>query len=105
MSHAALALVLAAAGAHAAWNLIAKRVGSGPAFAWLFGATSAALLVPLAAAALALGAGPVSAAGVAFGIGSGALHVAYFLLLTRGYRLGDLSLVYPLARGTGPLVA
>lgn len=35
----------------------------------------------------------------------GSLHGAYFLLLQRGYREGDLSLVYPLARGTGPLLA
>lgn len=37
--------------------------------------------------------------------GSAALHVGYFLSLQRGYRTGDLSLVYPLARGTGPLLA
>src|SRR4051812_48856842 len=36
---------------------------------------------------------------------SGALHSLYFVLLQRGYRDGDLSLVYPLARGTGPLLA
>ena len=30
------------------------------------------------------------------------VHLVYFLLLQRGYRVGDLSLVYPLARGTGP---
>jgi len=37
--------------------------------------------------------------------GSAALHTAYFLLLNQGYRAGDLSLVYPLARGTGPLLS
>jgi drug/metabolite transporter (DMT)-like permease len=37
--------------------------------------------------------------------GSGLIHVGYFVLLLRGYRVGDLSLVYPLARGTGPLLA
>src|SRR5690349_16047947 len=36
---------------------------------------------------------------------SGALHALYFLLLQRGYATGDLSLVYPLARGTGPLLS
>jgi len=35
---------------------------------------------------------------------SGAVHVVYFATLLRGYRLGDLSVVYPLARGTGPLL-
>ena len=38
-------------------------------------------------------------------VGSGALHALYFVLLQRGYRDGDLSLVYPLARGTGPLLS
>jgi drug/metabolite transporter (DMT)-like permease len=37
--------------------------------------------------------------------GSAALHSAYFILLNQGYRIGDLSLVYPLARGTGPLLS
>ena len=37
--------------------------------------------------------------------GSGALHTVYASLLQRGYRTGDLSLVYPLARGTGPLIS
>jgi drug/metabolite transporter (DMT)-like permease len=37
--------------------------------------------------------------------GSAGLHTAYFVLLNQAYRVGDLSLVYPLARGTGPLLA
>ena len=40
-----------------------------------------------------------------FMIGSGIIHTAYFLLLQRGYRTGDLSLIYPLARGTGPALS
>ncbi len=36
---------------------------------------------------------------------SGVLHTGYFVLLQRGYREGDLSLVYPLARGTGPTLS
>ncbi|HEX2729249.1 MAG TPA: hypothetical protein VHM16_05805, partial [Rubrobacteraceae bacterium] len=40
-----------------------------------------------------------------FMFGSGVLHLGYFVLLQRGYAVGDLSLVYPLARGTGPLLA
>ena len=37
--------------------------------------------------------------------GSGVLHLVYFLLLSQGYRKGDLSLVYPLARGLGPMLS
>src|SRR5690606_6516112 len=36
---------------------------------------------------------------------TGTLHLGYSLLLQAGYRVSDLSLVYPLARGTGPLLA
>ena len=42
---------------------------------------------------------------IGFLIGSAAIHTVYFLLLARGYREGDLSVVYPIARGTGPLLA
>ena len=44
-------------------------------------------------------------AALLFMAGSALLHIAYFLLLQRGYRTGDLSLVYPLARGTGPMLS
>jgi drug/metabolite transporter (DMT)-like permease len=43
--------------------------------------------------------------GLAFVGGTAVLHVGYFLSLQRGYSVGDLSVVYPLARGTGPLLA
>ena len=43
----------------------------------------------------------VTAAGVAFMFGSGCLHSAYFTTLQRGYAEGDLSVIYPLARGNG----
>jgi drug/metabolite transporter (DMT)-like permease len=105
MHLAALTLVLAAAGAHAGWNLLAKRTGGGVAFVWSYGAASVVLWAPLGLGALVLGSGEVDATGCALMAGSGALHAGYFMLLQRGYAEGDLSLVYPLARGTGPLLA
>src|ERR687897_3652523 len=101
----ALALVLAAAVFHATWNLLAKRVGDGGAvFVWLFGFCSLVIYAPLAVVVLvsAPHLGPVQ---FLFMFGSGVLHLGYFVLLQRGYAVGDLSLVYPLARGTGPLLA
>lgn len=104
MDPAALALVLAAAVAHATWNLQAKRAGGGAAFVWLYTAVGlVAWSVPAAVDGLV--AGGTSAAAVAFMAGSGVLHTAYFVALQRGYARGDLSVVYPLARGTGPLGA
>jgi drug/metabolite transporter (DMT)-like permease len=40
-----------------------------------------------------------------FVVGSGAIHVLYFITLLRGYRKSDLTVVYPLARGSGPLIS
>lgn len=47
----------------------------------------------------------MGAVGLLFVFGTGVLHGGYFLSLQEGYRVGDLSVVYPLARGTGPLLA
>ena len=38
-------------------------------------------------------------------MGSALLRILYFVVLLRGYRLADLTVVYPLARGTGPLLS
>src|SRR5437867_9712403 len=64
---------------------------------------SALFYAPVALAAIFYWHASVSIIGVGFMAGSAALHTGYFVLLNEGYRAGDLSLVYPLARGTGPL--
>ncbi len=43
-------------------------------------------------------------AGIPFIIATSLIHAVYFVLLGRAYETGDLSLVYPIARGTGPLL-
>ena len=102
----ALLLVLTAAFFHATWNLLAKRVGDGGAvFVWMFGAFSALIYAPLAVLVLVFQRPHLGPVELAFMFGSGLLHLGYFLLLQRGYAVGDLSVVYPLARGTGPLLA
>jgi drug/metabolite transporter (DMT)-like permease len=103
----ALALVLAAGFLHAIWNLLAKRAGGGGApFVWLYTALSALLYAPLAAVAVfAVGQTRMGFLGLLFVLGTAVLHAGYFLSLQKGYSVGDLSVVYPLARGTGPLLA
>ena len=107
MTLLALALVLAAGSFHATWNLLAKRASSGvsgPAFVWLCTALSTLIFAPVAA--IVLSENPhVGTLGLLFMLGSGILHTGYFLSLQEGYRVGDLSMIYPLARGTGPLLA
>jgi drug/metabolite transporter (DMT)-like permease len=105
MSPSVLALVLAAALAHAGWNLAAKPAAGGAAFVWLCAVAGTLLYLPLAVIVLAVDPGPLGWTAFALMAGSGALHALYFVLLQRAYRTGDLSAVYPLARGTGPLLS
>ncbi len=107
MTFQALVLVLTAGLFHAIWNLFAKRAeGGGASFVWLYTALAALLYAPLAAVAvLLLGQTRMSALGLLFVVGTAVLHIGYFLSLQKGYSVGDLSVVYPLARGTGPLLA
>jgi drug/metabolite transporter (DMT)-like permease len=102
---AALGLVLTAAVAHATWNLLLKRAGGGGVFVWLSGWVSAALYAPLAAAVALLLRPHFGWIQWVFIAGTVAFHGVYFLMLQRAYAVGELSLVYPLSRGTGPLLS
>lgn len=105
MSWLVILLILAGGLAHATWNLVVKRSAvSGPAFVWLTAVAAAIVLLPVGIVAAVLD--PPSWTQLALAVVvSGALHVLYFLSLQAGYRAGDVSVVYPLARGTGPLLA
>lgn len=106
MSIAAVSLVIAAAFAHAGWNFFAKRAGSGGAvFVWLTATCSAVLYAPVAVLSTFWTGLPDWDAGLLGVLVSAAIHLGYFVLLQRGYAVGDMSVVYPLARGTGPLLA
>ena len=90
---------------HAGWNFFAKRAGGGVVFTWLFAALTAVIYAPVGIFYWHRQNVTLDAPTLLFIAGSAVIHVAYFLLLQRGYRIGDLSLVYPLARGSGPLLA
>ncbi len=105
MTPFALGLVLVAAFVHATWNFFAKHVGGGAPFVWLFSAFSTLLYAPLAVAAVVIQKPDFTPLTLLFILGSAALHLVYFLVLQKGYQVGDLSLVYPLARGTGPMLS
>ena len=105
MSLLGLALVLAAAVCHATWNFQLKRIGGGPELVWLFSALTVVIYAPLALWVLVSQAPSFGPQQLIWLAGSTALHMAYFLLLQVGYRKGDLSLVYPTARSTGPLLS
>lgn len=105
MNTLGLALVLAAAVCHATWNFFVKRIDGGPELVWLFSVLSVALYLPVAAIILVTERPSFGTWEYLFILGSAVLHLGYFLLLQRGYRQGDLSLVYPTARATGPFLS
>jgi len=105
MTFYALTLVLTAAFIHACWNLLAKKIYGGVAFSWLFSACVVVIYLPLAIALFIIKQPYFSWTAIAILAASSIFHTAYFLLLTLGYRKGDLSLVYPLARCSGPLLS
>ena len=99
MPASALALALAAAFLHALWNVLLARARDPEA------ATAVALLVGLVAYA------PVAAASWRleppawpYVVASGCLHVCYTALLGAAYRRAELSVVYPISRGTAPVL-
>ena len=103
MSLPALGLVLLAAFAHATWNYAAKRSQGGLPFVWLTGLVSLGFYVPLSIAYVVWRSPPFPPGAWPVVVGSGLIKLTYALLLQYAYRHGDFSLVYPLARGTGPL--
>ncbi len=107
MSAAAISLVLAAALAHASWNLFSKQAAAtgAVAFIWLVAVGAAIAYAPVAVGTAVLGHPSLTWRNWAFLALTGALHTGYFLFLQSGYRLGDLSLTYPVGRGTGALLA
>jgi len=94
-----LLLALGAALMHAGWNALAKRGGDPLAF--LFCAGSLGALFYLPGALYVLWARGFPPAALPFVIATVLLHAIYFFALGQAYRVGDLSLVYPVARGTG----
>jgi drug/metabolite transporter (DMT)-like permease len=105
MTPFALTLVISAAFFHATWNLFVKRIDGGPALIFLAALVTAVLYLPVAVYVVVTQQPVISPLVIVFILGSAAIHLAYFLLLQQGYRKGDLSIVYPIARSTGPLLA
>ena len=99
-------LVAGAAVLHVTWNVLLKTGGDPLLTAAAGLATAAAVLCPIALAAWLVSGRPAIGPGtLALSVASGLLEALYFAFLASAYRRGDLSLVYPLARGTAPLLA
>ncbi len=96
----AIALVLVSALLHAAWNAIVKAGEDPLVAAWATVTGGAIVGLPLLVAA-----GLPSPASALSVVSSSCLHAFYYIALTRAYDYGDLSLVYPIARGVAPPLA
>ena len=101
-----IGLVAISAVLHVAWNVRLKTAGDPLRAATVGMLAASVVIVPIGAAAWwVTGAVDLPVAGVALAIISGTVEAAYFVLLSAAYRRGDLSVVYPIARGTAPLLA
>jgi drug/metabolite transporter (DMT)-like permease len=105
MSPLALGLVITAALLHALWNVAAKHAGASHTFPLLCALLLAVLWAPVAAWAAMDGLAGWTPLAWALVLASGLTHLVYFRTLLRGYRESDLTVVYPVARGTGPLLS
>jgi drug/metabolite transporter (DMT)-like permease len=104
MPLSALGLVLLAAVLHASWNIVAKQAGGDHRFTLITSLLTSGVWLP---AGLWFGWHEVPRFGwTEWGViaASAAVHLLYFSALLKGYRVGDLTVVYPLARGSGPLI-
>lgn len=105
MSLTAFSLIVLAGLIHAGWNIVVKKVAGDARFAFFNAFLMMILWAPLG---WWLGRDVVPTWGRAewsLVVASGVLHVIYYVVLLRGYRKADLTVVYPLARGSGPLLS
>ncbi|HEX3057893.1 MAG TPA: EamA family transporter, partial [Usitatibacter sp.] len=105
MTAVALGLVLFSAFIHASWNFVLKKSGGGTGLIACANLASLAIYAPIVLGVTWYLGYRFQPMHLALMFASGMIHTFYFLLLDRAYRSGgDLSIVYPLARSTGPLI-
>ncbi|HEY6481912.1 MAG TPA: DMT family transporter [Steroidobacteraceae bacterium] len=101
----ALIAVLLAAAAHATWNLFAKKAAASRHFVWLYSIGAVCLYLPVVVWICLMQRPQFNGMQCLALAASSVLHLGYSLTLQAGYRASDLSLVYPIARGSGPLLS
>ena len=101
----ALISILLAAVTHSTWNLFAKKAAGSRHFVWLYSVGSIVLYLPIIAWIVVTDRPHFGGIECLALTATAVLHTGYSLVLQAGYRTSDLSLVYPIARGTGPLLS
>jgi drug/metabolite transporter (DMT)-like permease len=106
MSLAPIVLVVLAAFIHASWNLLSKQAAAaGAPFVFAYNLVACVAYAPWIAWLVVQGSLTWSLPVAGCILLSGLIHLAYSLCLQRGYQVADLSVVYPVARGTGPMLS
>jgi uncharacterized membrane protein len=100
------ALIAVAAVLHVTWNVLLKTAGEPLRAATIGMVAGAAFLIPAGAVGwLLIGRPAISQQAIGLGILSGVVEAVFFSLLSAAYRRGDLSVVYPVARGSATFLA
>src|SRR5215210_251919 len=95
----AIALVIVAAALHTGWNVILKQAQARQVFTWWACVVGALFYLPVFAFNVS-----IPARIWPYAVSSALVEAAYFIALIRAYEYGDFSLVYPIARGTAPVL-
>lgn len=104
MSLLAFVLIIISAFMHATWNYLAKRSEGSFTFVWLYMVVSLIVYAPFVVLIVIFQGITIGWLEIGLIAGSAIIHLAYALTLQKGYTVGDLSLIYPVARGTGPML-
>jgi len=96
---AALALVLGSAAVHALWNALLADADDTYGTTAVMLVAGVVLFAPVAALTW-----DVDGEAIPYVLGSGALELVYFALLATAYARADLTFVYPVARGSAPVI-
>lgn len=101
----AVLLALIAAAMHGTWNVMVKTSADPLITIYRSTVMGAVIMTPPALVAMAVTRPSINVAALGYAAVSGALEVTYMWLLSTAYGRGELSVVYPIARGTAPLIA
>ncbi len=105
MQFSTVAMILTAAVAHAVWNIASKYKREDTlVFVWAYSCASALLWVPFSLILIVEGQQELDWRLAVGAVISSALHIAYSLILQAGYERAELGVVYPIARGSGPVL-
>ncbi|MDM8533633.1 DMT family transporter [Clostridiaceae bacterium HSG29] len=104
MTILAMVFILISAIIHASWNYLSKKANGGIPFIWLFTLIASIVYLPLFILSVKYFNFTLNFNNIFFLLGSIIIHLIYFLLLFKGYKVGDLSIVYPVARGSAPMM-